>query len=870
LTGAIEISASTSTEQPEAAPASAEQPLAIHGLKSDWARFALLAAEFGLLTWIVRLFELEGAGFGNLLVLAWAGFIVHHLLPLRLRLPFFVALSIAGLALVAGPRPAVVVLGGGLLFIGVCHLPIHFALRVGLLSLLGGLLVVLRLGLVKSLDSAAWPLLGSLFMFRLIIYLYDLRFQTAPFSPSRACAYFFMLPNVCFPLFPVIDYKTFCTTHFNGDALRIYQSGLRWIMRGVIQLLLYRLVYQLGLVDSLKVDSVGGVARFMVTTYLLYFRVSGQFHLIIGLLHLFGFNLPETHHRYLLASSFTDFWRRINIYWKDFITKIFFYPAYFRMKGLGPVSALVLATLYAFFATWALHAYQWLWLRGTVAFTWQDILFWSVLGGLVVANSLYESKWGRRRALTRARPGVGAQVRLALATVGTFLVICTLWTVWSCESLDELRWLAAASRNAPPGEVALILGGLVGLGLAAVVGGQSTAERTDGLAGSATQRETFSPGRDALGLCLTCGALLVVAFLPRMHVLETGVAGDLLAAARKDQLNRMDVEGLRRGYYEDLNVPQRLAALTELKKAEPPDWASARKQLARRTEDASLEESVPSARAFFRGQWVTHNQWGMRDRERDKPKPPGTVRVALLGSSHEYGSGVADDEPYPLLLENRLNRESGGKTRYEVLNFARGNQTLYQSLLVLREKIPAFDPDSVCLVFNSYELGWSAEYLAKLIRSGYDIPFENLQSVADRAKVGPTMPEATIKAKLMPYMREMLKQVVEQFAALCRSRDIPFYAIFRPHPFTWSVQEANDQEKIRLLFLQYAEESSVSVLDLSHAFDRVKNRIELIVAPWDGHTNALGHHLLADALYRALQGPDGHCVLEPPAGRPQP
>ena len=60
---------------------------------------------------------------------------------------------------------------------------------------------------------------------------------------------------------------------------------------------------------------------------------------------MFGFNLPETHHLYLLASSFTDFWRRINIYWKDFIMKLFFYPSFFKLRKLGSTWALVLATL---------------------------------------------------------------------------------------------------------------------------------------------------------------------------------------------------------------------------------------------------------------------------------------------------------------------------------------------------------------------------------------------------------------------------------------------------------------------------------------------------------------------------------------------
>ena len=75
--------------------------------------------------------------------------------------------------------------------------------------------------------------------------------------------------------------------------------------------------------------------QFLLATFLLYLRVSGQFHLIVGVLHLFGFRLPETHHLYFLASSFTDFWRRINIYWKDFMMKLVYYPSFFRLQRLG-------------------------------------------------------------------------------------------------------------------------------------------------------------------------------------------------------------------------------------------------------------------------------------------------------------------------------------------------------------------------------------------------------------------------------------------------------------------------------------------------------------------------------------------------------
>ncbi len=139
----------------------------------------------------------------------------------------------------------------------------------------------------------------------------------------------------------------------------------------------------------------------MVLVYLLYLRVSGQFHIIVGLLHLFGYDLPETHRRYLLASSLTDFWRRINIYWKDFMVKMVYFPVYFRLRKRGETQAQVVATAAVFVITWATHSYQWFWLRGDVLFTWPDTLFWGILGALVIVNVLHRA--GARGRASRPR-----------------------------------------------------------------------------------------------------------------------------------------------------------------------------------------------------------------------------------------------------------------------------------------------------------------------------------------------------------------------------------------------------------------------------------------------------------------------------------
>ena len=61
---------------------------------------------------------------------------------------------------------------------------------------------------------------------------------------ARTLSYFFLLPNVAFPLFPVVDFATFRRTYYDRDALQIYHAGVRWMLVGLTHLLAYRVVYQ--------------------------------------------------------------------------------------------------------------------------------------------------------------------------------------------------------------------------------------------------------------------------------------------------------------------------------------------------------------------------------------------------------------------------------------------------------------------------------------------------------------------------------------------------------------------------------------------------------------------------------------------------
>jgi hypothetical protein len=836
-------------------------------------RFIGVLIQFGLLVLVIRRFDFERGLFGDVAVLAWAGFLVHHWLPARWRLPFFAVLSAVSIPLALGLRMGAFVICVGLGILALCHCRLRFWVRVGLLLVLGVVLLLLR-------GSALGPpivILAGMFMFRLIPYLHDLKHQAAPFSFSRAMAYFFMLPNACFPLFPVVDYKTFCTTYYNDTPVTIYQRGLHWILRGLFHLLLYRAIYQFLEIDPhdpKQLIDLGSVAQFMVTTYLLYLRISGQFHLIVGMLHLFGFNLPETHHLYLLSSSFTDFWRRINIYWKDFLLKVFFYPAYFRLKKFGPIPALALATVFSFFVTWVLHDYQTFWLRGTLQIRWQDAFFWWTLAALVLVNALWEVKRGRARALHHARRTLGSELGHAFRTIGTFLTICTLWTIWSCQSVEELGLLGKAARNATAANVLVILAVLIGLGIAAVLFGRSSAERTEVSRGSklTASRLTFwrSAGLVTAGAC----AFLAASVLPTLHAVQDTAAGEVMASLRQDRLNELEMDAMTRGYYEDLDVSRQDLSLRLA--TQPAPWWPATK-LHRSSGDFMLYEVIPDVSVPANGLVVSFNKRGMRGPAYDDVKAPGVFRIAILGASTEAGRGVGDDGTFGRRLEERLNREDTNEQirKFEVWNFSVEGYGAPQKFLALERRALAFDPDLVLYITYRRESERTADTMARVLSTGYEIPAELrecLTGIYAKADIPRGTDLAPAMRRLKPYMPELLAEVFQQFAAQCRKHHLGAAFVYRPEVRDFVRLHSAGRSEV----LELAANTGLPVLDLSQSYAGVADKDSLMVRPetkyalsslkregTDDHPNAQGHQRLADELYRLLHEPENRDLLTP-------
>src|SRR5271157_2566490 len=143
--------------------------------KTDVRRFAMLAIPLALLLLTFRAYNLEQPAFFRLACVVFGGFAVSYWLPFRYKEPFLILLSLTGAYLLLSPVIASLLIAAGLGLFGIIRSRLDFRSRV---LVLAGILCVLIYGRATGrfhVPGDFWPVLGSIFMFRMVIYLYDLK-----------------------------------------------------------------------------------------------------------------------------------------------------------------------------------------------------------------------------------------------------------------------------------------------------------------------------------------------------------------------------------------------------------------------------------------------------------------------------------------------------------------------------------------------------------------------------------------------------------------------------------------------------------------------------------------------------------------------
>src|SRR5215813_5102774 len=147
---------------------------------SDRLKFAAILLQLALLAIVIKRYNLESPAFFRIALLAFGGFTVHYFLPLAYRMPFFLGLSLAGIVMVMGAEPAAWLIAIGVSLIALCHVPLPFWCRATLICAAAIVLAAIRGWYPTAVPLAVWPLLGSMFAFRMIVYLYDIHHGRRP------------------------------------------------------------------------------------------------------------------------------------------------------------------------------------------------------------------------------------------------------------------------------------------------------------------------------------------------------------------------------------------------------------------------------------------------------------------------------------------------------------------------------------------------------------------------------------------------------------------------------------------------------------------------------------------------------------------
>ncbi|PYQ09992.1 MAG: hypothetical protein DMH00_12075 [Acidobacteria bacterium] len=268
-------------------------------------------------------------------------------------------------------------------------------------------------------------------------------------------------------------------------------------------------------------------------------------------------------------------------------------------------------------------------------------------------------------------------------------------------------------------------------------------------------------------------------------------------------------------------------------------------------------EMVPDRDGTFEGMSVRTNSLGMRGPE-PAPPDPSLFRVAVVGDSFTFGFGVPEEETYPSLLASILNRSPAGRNRrFEVLNLGVVGYNTQDEAVVVERKVLALDPRLVIIgyVLNDPEIDprpslhkafdppvwWRHSHVLRLLHLGWNWLDVWRYGGGDYIRY------------LHSPDRDKWQSVVtafERIGVLTRERGSSVLVVIFPlvPADGWASYPYGD---LHLQVTKAARKEGFEVVDLLPVFLRHAPS-DLRVSVEDGHPNALGHELAAQAIADAI------------------
>jgi lysophospholipase L1-like esterase len=273
------------------------------------------------------------------------------------------------------------------------------------------------------------------------------------------------------------------------------------------------------------------------------------------------------------------------------------------------------------------------------------------------------------------------------------------------------------------------------------------------------------------------------------------------------------------------------------------------------------------------------NGAGLRGPDLPVDKPAGEVRVLFLGDSFTFGEGVADDEPFPVLVAEMLERRDPG-VRYRALNAGVSGYNTRDEVAYLEHRWLDYDPDLVVLTFYLNDAYDDARFGPLIMGRAHGQLLEDVRSpsrvvrwalVALRSRLAGRRTRRIYASQFTDtpavpgHDWQDSQASLRHAATLLAARGIPLVLVVFPE--LYDLGEAHPFTDIYDTVESFGRALPVPVLNLYPAF-REQAAESLWVHPTDHHPNAAAHRVAADAIAAFLVGHADEVLPPRPSRRP--
>jgi lysophospholipase L1-like esterase len=294
---------------------------------------------------------------------------------------------------------------------------------------------------------------------------------------------------------------------------------------------------------------------------------------------------------------------------------------------------------------------------------------------------------------------------------------------------------------------------------------------------------------------------------------------------------------------------------------------------------------------------VKINSNGQRDYDYPLAKKENVFRIALIGDSIAYGTGVAIEDTYGKKLESMLNHFSNGEKQYEVMIFSNGGSEPSGYLEMLRSDAYRYSPDLVMIGFTLndferpkvektsrqryYQLFAEVHQKLRVVSHLYFFVFERLRNTLYKSRIldrsvrhGYWMDILETRGDEFGKAWEYTQNNLDELISESRKIGAQFAIVVFPYEMqlskellemyrsTYGFQISKDvlDARPQQLLHDYARSRGIHLIDLLGSF-RKHNREKLYFRELGGsldyvHPNARGHDLAETVVFNELSNSD--------------